>query len=61
MENPEYAMLYSGLEERTGQFWTGLMINKNIRNFLLGFEAVSDKICKLKITEKMIEQETNNI
>ena len=45
----EYTVLYSGPENRTGQLGTGFVITSPMRNSLLEFEAVNDRICRIRI------------
>ena len=42
-------MIYSGPENRTGQFGTGFLINNSIKENLLEVETVNDRLCKLRM------------
>jgi exonuclease III len=45
----KYTVLYSGPEYRTGQLGTGFMITSSMRNSLPEFEAVNDRMCRIRI------------
>jgi hypothetical protein len=44
----EYSLLCSG-SDRTGKFARGFIISKGIRNNLLEFEAINQRICEIHI------------
>jgi exonuclease III len=49
IDKQKYTVLYSGPEYRTGQLGTGFMITSSMRNSLLEFEAVNDRMCRIRI------------
>ena len=49
IDKHEYKVRYSGPENRTGQLGTRFMITSPMRNSLLEFEAVNDRICRIRI------------
>jgi hypothetical protein len=46
IDKPDYTLLYSGSEEKTGQLGTGFMRNKTTKGSLLDFELQNNRICK---------------
>ncbi|XP_055371836.1 uncharacterized protein LOC129605867 [Condylostylus longicornis] len=46
-----YSIYYSGSENQ-GLYGTGFYVNNQVRNSIIGFEPVSDRICVLKIKGK---------
>lgn len=52
IDKKEFSMLYSGPERRTGLFGTGFMISSKMRKSLLDFEAVNEKLCKIRLKGK---------
>ena len=53
IDKHEYTVVYSGPENRTGLLGTGYMITSPLRNSLLEFEAVNDRICMIRIKGHM--------
>jgi endonuclease/exonuclease/phosphatase family metal-dependent hydrolase len=49
IDKQAYTIIYSGSENRTGQLGTGFMITKLMRASLLEFEAVNDRICRIRL------------
>ena len=48
IDKPDYTLLYSGSEKKTGQLGTGFMMNnKTVKGSLIDFESQSDIICKI--------------
>jgi len=52
IDKPDYTLLYSGSEEKTGQLGTGFMMNKVMKECLLEFEPQSNRICKIRLKGK---------
>jgi exonuclease III len=49
IDKPEYTLLHSGSEEKTGQLGTGFMINKPMKRSILDFEPQNNRICKIRL------------
>lgn len=49
LDKKEFSMFYSGPEKRTGLFGTGFIVNAKTRRSVIGFEPISDRICKLRL------------
>jgi endonuclease/exonuclease/phosphatase family metal-dependent hydrolase len=49
IDKQAYTIIYSGSENRTGQLGTGFMFTKLMRASLLEFEAVNDRICRIRM------------
>lgn len=43
----DFNLYYSGVSGRSGQRGTGFWVNKKIKNKILVFEPISERICKL--------------
>ena len=52
IDKPDYTLLYSGSEEKTGQLGTGFMMNKVMKECLLESEPQSNRICKIRLEGK---------
>ncbi|XP_071652502.1 craniofacial development protein 2-like [Temnothorax longispinosus] len=52
IERKEFAIYYSGTPNKAGQKGTGFWVNKDMKNKILGFEPVSERICKLRVKGK---------
>jgi mRNA deadenylase 3'-5' endonuclease subunit Ccr4 len=48
IDKPEYRVIYSGPNSRTGQLRTGFMVTKRIRKSILEFETINDKCAELE-------------
>ncbi|XP_055375384.1 uncharacterized protein LOC129608086 [Condylostylus longicornis] len=48
----EYIVYYSGDENRRGMYGTGFIINKKLRNNILGFTPVDSRLCSLRLKGK---------
>jgi len=49
IDKPDYALLYNGSEEKTGQLGTGCMVNKTMKGSLFDFEPQNNRICKIRL------------
>jgi hypothetical protein len=49
IDKPEYTVMYSDPNSRTGQLGTGFMVTKRIRKSILEFEAVIDRMCRIRV------------
>lgn len=48
----DYTLYYSGIPKKTGQKNTGFWINRNIKDKILGFEPINERICKFRVKGK---------
>lgn len=48
----DYTLYYSGTPKKSGQKNTGFWINRNIKDKILGFESINERICKLRVRGK---------
>lgn len=49
IDKPEYTLLYSGPERKTGQFGVGFIITKKVRKSLMEFEAINERMCRIRL------------
>lgn len=52
IDKAEYSLFYSGPQRRTGQYGTGFIISKRMRQSLIEFEAVNERICRVRMRGK---------
>jgi hypothetical protein len=52
LKKDKYSIYYSCNPSTTGQTGTGFIIQKSAMNKILGFEPMSDRICKLRVKGK---------
>ena len=52
LKKDKYSIYYSCNPNTTGQAGTGFLIQKSAINKILGFEPISDRICKLRVKGK---------
>jgi exonuclease III len=49
IKKDKYSICYSCNPNVTGQAGTGFMIQKSAMNKILGFEPISDRVCKFRV------------
>jgi len=59
IDKPDYTLLYSGWEEKTGQLRTGFKMKITMKGSLLDFEPQNNRICKNK-RRYMVQQNVQN-
>ena len=47
-----FTVIYSGPENRTGQYGTGFIISRKIKESILEWEPVNDRLCRITIRGK---------
>ena len=47
-----FIVIYSGPENRTGQYGTGFIISRKIKESILEWEPVNDRLCRIRIRGK---------
>jgi hypothetical protein len=52
IKKKNYTLLYRGLKTSKGQRGTGFLITGCATRRILGFEAINDRLCKLRIEGK---------
>jgi exonuclease III len=52
IKRKDFSLYYSGTKEQTGQAGTGFILLGKIRDNVLGFEAVNERICKIRLKGK---------
>ena len=48
-----FTVIYSGPENRTGQYGTGFIISRKIKERILEWEPVNDRLCIIRIRGKL--------
>jgi exonuclease III len=61
LKKDKYSIYYSCNPNTTGQAGTGFIIQKSAMNKTLGFETISDHICKLKVKGKFYNMTLINV
>ena len=61
LKKDKYSIYYSCNPTTTGKAGTGFMIQKSAINKILGFEPISDRICKLRVKGKFYNMTLINI
>jgi exonuclease III len=49
IDKSEFTILYSGSEDRTGQLGTGFIITRKMKERMLEYGAINERICRLRI------------
>uniref|UniRef100_A0A8D8WVA9 Craniofacial development protein 2 n=1 Tax=Cacopsylla melanoneura TaxID=428564 RepID=A0A8D8WVA9_9HEMI len=52
IDKPDFSLMYSGTEENTGLYGTGFLVNKSVRKSVMEYEAVNDRLCRLRLKGK---------
>jgi len=52
IDKKDFSPFYSGPKDRMGRYGTGFIINAKIRKCFLSFEAISVRLCKLRLRGK---------
>uniref|UniRef100_A0A8D8XZ49 Craniofacial development protein 2 n=1 Tax=Cacopsylla melanoneura TaxID=428564 RepID=A0A8D8XZ49_9HEMI len=52
IDKPDFSLMYSGNEENTGLYGTGFLVNKSVRKSVMEYEAVNDRLCRLRLKGK---------
>jgi exonuclease III len=52
LKRDKYSIYYSCNPNTTGQAGTGVIIKKSAMSKILGFEPISDRVCKLRVKGK---------
>jgi exonuclease III len=47
-----FTVIYSGPENQTGQYGTGFIISRKIKESILEYEPVNDRLCRIRIRGK---------
>ena len=61
IKKDKYSVYCSCNTNSTGQAGTGFIIQKSTMNKILGFEPISDRICKLRVKGKFYNMSLINI
>jgi len=48
----KFTVIYSGPENRTGQYGTGFIISRKIKESILECELINDRLCRIRIRGK---------
>jgi endonuclease/exonuclease/phosphatase family metal-dependent hydrolase len=49
IDKPEFTIIYSGSQERTGQLGTGFIITRKMKESVLEYETINERICRLRM------------
>ena len=52
IKKKDFSLYYSGTKEQLGQAGTGFILMGRIRNNVIGFEAINERLCKIRIKGK---------
>jgi hypothetical protein len=49
IDKPEFTIIYSGSQERMGQWRTGFIITRKMKESMPEYETINDGICRLRM------------
>jgi exonuclease III len=49
IDKPEFTKIYSGSQERTGKLGTGFIITRKMKESMLEYETINERICRLRM------------
>ena len=52
IDKKDFTINYSGPDERTGLNGVGIFVSKKIKKHILGYEPISERLCKLRLKGK---------
>ena len=52
IKKKNFYLYYSGTKDQIGQAGTGFSLIRGIRNNVIGFEAINERLCKIRIKGK---------
>ena len=52
IKKKDFSLYYSGTVDQTGQAGTGFIILGGVINNVIGFKAISERLCKIRIKSK---------
>jgi hypothetical protein len=52
IDKNNFTIFYGGTENRTGNYGTGFIISKRMKDNIINFEPINERISKLKIRGK---------
>ena len=61
IKGKDFSLYYSGTKEQTGQAGVGFILLGKTRNNVIGFEAINERICKIRLKGKYNNMSLINI
>jgi exonuclease III len=52
IKKEDFSLYYSGTKEQLGQAGTGFILMESIMNIVIGFEAINERMCNIRIKGK---------